>query len=154
MRAPSPVAAAAVVLALGLSGCGSGSGHTAPTAAPTTAPPTTRPRPRPTTTTVFKPTAPQATPDDSAAQLVQAWATGNRPLANSVATPAAVATLFAAPYPGEPQAIPRGCSAAFPPIVCSYGPPGGATPTDPLYEIFVSQAAAGGWYVSSVTVDR
>jgi hypothetical protein len=141
-------------LALGATSCGSGSGHAGPTTVPTTTPPTTRPRPRPTTTTVFKPTAPQVSPDDSAAQLVHAWATGDRPLASSVATPAAVATLFAVPYPGEPAAIPRGCSSAFPPIVCSYGPPGGATPADPLFEIYLSQTAAGGWFVSSVTVDR
>jgi hypothetical protein len=146
--------AVAVAVTLGLAGCGSGSGRAPTTAAttPATHPPTTKPRPP--TTTVFKPAAPQVSPDASAAQLVQAWAAGNRPLASSVATPAAVATLFAVPYPGEPEAIPRGCSSAFPPIVCSYGPPGGASPTDPLFEIFVSQTATAGWYVSSVTVDR
>jgi hypothetical protein len=35
------------------------------------------------------------------------------------------------------------------PIVCTYGPPGGASPTDPIYQVMVSQTD-GGWYVSSV----
>jgi len=42
---------------------------------------------------------------------------------------------------------------AFSPIVCTYGPPGGAAPTDPIYEIYVTQAP-GGWYVSSAKVNN
>jgi hypothetical protein len=59
-----------------------------------------------------------------------------------------VAALFAVPYPGAGLAIPRGCSAGFPPIVCTYGPPGGASPTASVYEISVAQDP-GGWYVTS-----
>ena len=42
---------------------------------------------------------------------------------------------------------------AFSPIVCTYGPPGGAAPSDPIYEIDAVQAL-GGWYVSSVTINN
>lgn len=144
---------------LALSGCGhSGpatdattTGPTTTSPAPPTAPPTTRPPVTAPPTTRWQPTAPQATPDAAAAILVNAWADGNRTTAASVATPEAVATLFAVPYPGPGLAIPRGCSTAFPPVVCTYGPPGGASPSDAIYEISVSHIAAG-WYVSSVQV--
>jgi hypothetical protein len=69
-----------------------------------------------------------------------------------VATAPAVAVLFAGQYtPG--LVIDRGCSVAFSPIVCTYGPPGGAAPTDPIYEIDVSEAS-GGWYVSAAKVEN
>jgi len=68
-----------------------------------------------------------------------------------VATEAAVAELFSARYPGGGLAIPRGCSVAFPPIVCTYGPPGGGNSSDALYEVYVSHTAKG-WYVSSVMI--
>ena len=91
----------------------------------------------------LKPTAPAA-----AAAFISSWAAGNQTQASSVATSSAVATLFAGRYsPG--LVIDRGCSVAFTPIVCTYGPPGGAAPTDPIYEIDVVPAL-GGWYVSSV----
>ena len=64
-----------------------------------------------------------------------------------MATPTAATTLFTATY-ASGQAISRGCSTSFSPIVCTFGPPGGASPTDPIYQIRVSQVA-GGWYVSS-----
>jgi hypothetical protein len=105
-----------------------------------------------TTTTVPIPVAPQPTAAGAAADLVASWASGNQAEALSVATAPSVSTLFAAHYSGG-LAIDRGCSVAFSPIVCSYGPPGGANPTDPIYEIYVSQAA-GGWYVSSVKVNN
>jgi hypothetical protein len=154
------------VLALSLAACsaavlaachgGSGSGTSSPTTRATTvttsdvAAPTTRLTTPPTT--VWKATVPQASPDDAAAQLVQAWAAGNRVLANQVAAPAAVAALFAAPYPGSYAAIPRGCSSGFPPIVCTYGPPGGGPSTSALFELSTTQTAQG-WYVSSVRVE-
>lgn len=84
--------------------------------------------------------------------MVAAWAGGNRASALTVGTPAAVGQLFAIPYPGAGLAISRGCSTAFIPIVCTYGPPGGAPPTDPIYEIDVSQSGVG-WYVSAVKVN-
>jgi hypothetical protein len=106
-----------------------------------TAPPTTR----------WQATAPQASAAAAAGALIDAWAQGERAAAASVAAPTAVTTLFAAPYPGPGLAIPRGCTAAFPPIVCTYGPPGGASPSDAIYEITVS-SSRGGWFVNSVRV--
>jgi hypothetical protein len=123
-----------------------GGGHPARVAIPTTtaahSTPTTEPLP-----TNLSPSAQAA-----ATVLVSSWSTNNRPQALAVATPAAVATLFGTSYQSG-MAIDRGCSTSFSPIVCTYGPPGGASPTDPIYEILVSQAA-GGWYVSSVRIEN
>jgi hypothetical protein len=117
------------------------------TAATTVAPSTSAS----TTSTTVVPRAPQPSPDQAAAQMVGAWAAGDRGAANAVATPSAVDQLFAAPYPGAGLAIPRGCSAAFPPIVCTYGPPGGGSASASIYELYVSQSPKG-WYVSSVSI--
>jgi hypothetical protein len=147
-----------LALGLALSGCGRG-----PTAAPattspaasttraTTAPSATRPPVTTPPTTAWKPAAPQASPDAAAASLVDAWAAGNRATARAVATPGAVSSLFAVPYPGPGLAMSRGCSTAFPPVKCTYGPPGGASPNDAIYELSVSRTS-GGWYVSAVQV--
>ena len=105
-----------------------------------------------TTTAVVLPTALQPSADGAATALVSNWATGNRSAALTVATPGAVATLFTLPY-ASGQALDRGCSTSFSPIVCTFGPPGGASPTDPIYEIDVTQAT-GGWYVSSVKTEN
>jgi hypothetical protein len=105
-----------------------------------------------TTTTLALPKAPQASADSAANALVSSWSTGNKSGALTVATPAAVATLFATPYTSG-LAIDRGCSSSFLPIVCTFGPPGGASPTDPIYQILVSQTS-GGWYVSSVKIEN
>jgi hypothetical protein len=146
-----------MILAAALAGCGkSVRAATPPTTAPATTPATTRPTAAPTTprrtappTTVWTLKAPQASPDDAAAALVGAWAAGDRATALTVATPTAVEALFAVPYPGAGLAISRGCSAAFPPIVCTYGPPGGGSPNDPVFQVYPSQSKTG-WYVSSV----
>jgi hypothetical protein len=82
---------------------------------------------------------------------VSSWASGNRARALSVATAQSVATLFAVPYPNG-LAISRGCTSSFPPLVCTYGPPGGGNSNDPIYQISVSQTA-GGWYVSTVRIE-
>jgi hypothetical protein len=71
--------------------------------------------------------------------------------AATVGTESAVSSLFASHYTAG-LVIDRGCSQAFS-IVCTYGPPGGASPTDPVYQIHVAQAAAG-WYVASVVIDN
>ena len=105
-----------------------------------------------TTTTMALPTALQPGAEAAATTLVSNWAAGNRTAALTVATQAAVTTLFAVPY-ASGQALDRGCSTSFTPIVCTFGPPGGASPTDPIYEIDVSQTA-GGWYVSSVKLEN
>jgi hypothetical protein len=105
-----------------------------------------------TTTAAPLPTALQPGAEAAATALVSNWAAQNRTGALSVATPAAVTTLFAEHYAAG-LAVDRGCSTSFVPIVCTFGPPGGASPTDPIYQISVSQAA-GGWYVSSVKVEN
>ena len=113
---------------------------------------TTTSAPRTTTTTVVLPTALKPGAEAAATTLVSNWATGNRAAALTVATPAAVTALFTVPY-ASGLAIDRGCSTSFTPIVCTFGPPGDASPNDPIYEIDVSQAA-GGWYVSSVKIEN
>jgi hypothetical protein len=159
LRVRSALAALGLGFGLGvtLAGCGHRGPATVPSTAgpattvgpataPTTAPPVTAPP-----TTSWRPSAPQASPDAAAAALVDAWARADRATASSVATPEAVASLFAVPYPGPGLAIDRGCSTAFPPVVCTFGPPGGASPSDGIYQLTVSQTPAG-WYVSSVQV--
>jgi hypothetical protein len=103
-------------------------------------------------TTAPVPSAPQPSAAVAAAALISSWATGNRAEALTVATTSAVTALFAGHYTSG-LAIDRGCSEAFSPIVCSYGPPGGAAPTDPIYEIDVVHGPTG-WYVTSVTVNN
>src|SRR6202050_4365847 len=104
------------------------------------------------TTTQALPTALQPSADAAANALVSNWAAGNRAGALTVATEPAVVALFAAPF-ASGLAIDRGCSSTFQPIICTFGPPGGASPTDPSYEISVTQAA-GGWYVSSLKIEN
>ena len=67
-----------------------------------------------------------------------------------MATPQAVATLFAVRYPSG-LAINRGCTSAFPPIICTFGAPGGGPTNAPIYQLYESQAP-GGWYVGSVQI--
>lgn len=95
------------------------------------------------------PSAPQPSPSDAADALVRGWENGDRASAASVATAAAVATLFAHPYQGQTM-VSRGCTTAFPPVVCSYGPNGGGSGS--LYQITLAQAS-GGWYVSTVSIE-
>jgi hypothetical protein len=147
-----------LILGTLIAGCSAGGrvagpGATTSPAAPTTAVATTvAPSTTPTSTsTTLYPPAPQPSPGQAAAGMMSAWAAGDRAGAAAVATPSAVDQLFAAPYPGAGLAIPRGCSAAFTPIVCTYGPPGGASASDALYQLNVSQSPRG-WYVSSVTI--
>jgi hypothetical protein len=101
-----------------------------------------------TTTTAAPPTSLSPSAAAAAAALISSWSKNDQAAALTVATPAAVSTLFGSPYTSG-QAIDRGCSTSFTPIVCTYGPPGGASPTDPIYQVMVSQTD-GGWYVSSV----
>ena len=105
-----------------------------------------------TTTTEVLPTALSPSAEAAATALVSSWSANNRSAALTVATTTAVGTLFSSPY-ASGLAISRGCSTSFSPIVCVFGPPGGASPTDPLYKIKVSQVP-GGWFVSSVDVEK
>jgi cytoskeletal protein RodZ len=132
------LAASALVIAAGCSSShGIGSPATTSTTASTAAPTTS--------TTVWAPTAAQPSADSAAARLVSAWSTGNRTAALAVATPQAVDTLFAQPYPaGSLQA--RGCTSGANPATCTYR----NTQTNGIYEIGIT-SGAGGWYVSSVT---
>jgi hypothetical protein len=153
-----PPALLAALLAAVVAACGTS--HTSSSAATTISPgrtprtasraaPASTTRPVSTLPTPWVAAAPQATPDAAAARLVGAWASGDRVTAATVATPAAAAALFAVPYPGPGLAISRGCTSEFQPIVCTYGPPGGASPTDQVFEISVTEGRRG-WYVSSV----
>jgi hypothetical protein len=158
MSRPTKVAYVVVLTAMVASGIAlvavhvGGKGH--PTASPsstTTTKPATTTSVEPTTM-VPLPSALQPSATVAAARFIGSWAAGNRAEALTVGTTAAVSTLFAAHY-SSGLVIDRGCSVAFSPIVCTYGPPGGAAPTDPVYEIDVLQAPAG-WYVTSVTIDN
>ena len=117
------------------------------TATTTTSTTTSQPPNAPSTVSRLSPTAEAAAND-----LVTSWSMNNRLGALAVATPTAATTLFSTTY-ASGQAISRGCSTSFSPIVCTFGPPGGASPTDPIYQIRVSQAP-GGWYVSSVRIEN
>jgi hypothetical protein len=117
------------------------------TEATTTVPPTTVPPA--TTTTTGLPPDPQSSPETVSALLIHAWEKGDRAMAAEVATASAISVLFAAPYSGE-ALDDRGCGSPGPnPVVCSWGPPGGASPTNPLYNITVSPAGSA-WYASTI----
>jgi len=157
------LALAAVVAGLAVAACGSDTPAAAPpTSATTSTSGATTTSTAPTTTTTFPPlttttappvpVAPQPSASDAAAALVNAWASHNQARALSVATAQAVSTLFAHAYPGS-LAGSRGCSSSFPPLTCTYGPPGGGPTNAPIYQIQVSQAPGGKWYVSGVTIE-
>jgi hypothetical protein len=107
----------------------------------------------PTTTTTAVPPTRQGTAQAAADRLVGAWAGGDRARASAGATADAVETLFAVPYPAG-QAVDRGCSTGAAPVACSFGPPGGGNPGDPIFILQVAQAADGSWYVSAVRIEH
>lgn len=149
---PLRIVVVAIAMGLALTSCAThdnGSAGTTATTAATSS--TTTIAPTTTTTTVPLPGAPQPSAEIAASDLMASWASGNRAEALTVATPAAVDTLFAAKYtPG--LAIDRGCNSNTP-TLCAYGPPGGSPPTDPLYQLYVL-SMPGGWYVNSVQIDN
>ncbi len=147
--------AAYLLLAAGglLTACSSAPSHTplavtttssvapATSAAPTT--PATAPP-----TTVYSPATPQPSPDGAAAALISDWSTGNRTAAAAVASPPAVAGLFAHPYPGGYLQA-RGCTdPSANPGTCTYADRNSGS----LFEIGVTHLPAG-WYVSTVNVE-
>lgn|SRR5487761_1800138 len=150
-----PFACLVVMVGLGafLAGCAGATGakQVGTKTVPTTSPAPTAPiaAPSPTTSTEAIPAAPQATADSAARALISALGAGNRSAALQVATASAVDALFAATYTNV-LAIDRGCSSSTP-ATCTFGPPGGGNPNDPIYELTVTQA--GGWYVSAVRVE-
>ena len=158
-------AVAAIAAAVVLAGCGPGFGHH--TAIPTTvasAPPTTAARAttttavRATTTTAVRATTtttipipphPQPTAEDAANLFMQSWVDGNRARSASVAVGSAVATLYATPYANQPLND-RGCTTAFPPLICTWGPYAGGSGT--IYQVLVSPIGTR-WYVSALTIE-
>ena len=118
----------------------------------TAAPSSSTSSPTSTTTTVGIPSSPQSSADQAANSLISAWAQGNQTKALFVATPQAVSALFVAKFQSG-LAIDRGCNTDPKVETCSFGPPGGASPTDPLYSLTVTQAPSGGWYVSAVQIE-
>ena len=100
-----------------------------------------------TTTTAWRATAPQLSPDAAAELLVGKWSVGDRAGARADASPAAVATLFSGTYPSGNLQF-RGCTEGANPGTCTYR----NTVTDGIYEITVIEAPSG-WYVSSVTAE-
>jgi len=165
VRNTSRVAIGVVAAGLVLSGCGpvtkaskpgsvsSPPDHTTSTTVPasaTTVAPSTPATAPDTSTTTPLPPDPASSILGATTTLIQAWKSGERSKAATVATPSAVSSLFASPYSGQ-TVILRGCS-QIPPVVCSYGPYGGSSPNLSLYQLTVA-SEAGGWYVSSVTVE-
>jgi predicted lipid-binding transport protein (Tim44 family) len=154
-------ASTALAAALTLAGCGGGTdaqtARPAPTAAaptavaptavaPTAVAPTAPSSTAATTTTVFAPSTPEATAEAAVARLLATWDAGDRVSAGYIATPAAVAALFA--VPGHAIEF-RGCSDGQPPITCSYAD---RSATGNFYDITALQTATGAWYVSDVQV--
>lgn len=134
-------------------GCGGGTATTSSTtatdpvtAAPTSSTSTVPPTTVAPTTTIYQPTSPQGSAAAAASSLLAAWLRGDRGAAASVASPAAVASLFA--FPGRPLQ-PRGCSDGQLPLTCSYAD---RSASGRFYEVDATQTAAGGWYVVSVEV--
>ena len=147
-----PVLTAGVLAAALLGGCSaapSSTGSSATSATTTTTSTSTVAAP---TTTAAVPASPQPTAEGAAIALVGDWATGKRAEALTVATQAAVSTLFANPYRSG-LVDDRGCSAGSPPVTCTFGPPGGGNPNDPIYQLSVVQAPGGTWYVGTVQVE-
>lgn len=80
---------------------------------------------------------------------MQSWMEGNRAGSASVAVASAVATLYAKAYAHQPLND-RGCTSAFPPLICTWGPYAGGSGS--IYQVSVSPAR-GRWYVSGVTIE-
>lgn len=118
----------------------------------TTSPPSTTTTTSAPTTTLPLPSAPQPSAANAAGALITYWAAGSQPKALSVATPQAVSALFANTYHNG-LVTDRGCNSGTTVVTCSYGPPGGSSPTDPLYSLTVEKEPTGGWYVSTVAVE-
>jgi hypothetical protein len=156
---PLPAAAALLFAAAALSGTAAACGTRAPTGSgrpdPTVTTPLVTPSVSSTTTpppstappaTAFRPATTAPSPDDAAYQMISAWGAGSRAQAARIASPGAVGSLFTVAYPGSALQF-RGCSSGFSPADCDY------RDGDALIKIYASREA-GGWYVSSVTVEN
>lgn len=164
-RAGAFLAALALALALAalLAGCGGprlhpgaapgettspAAGSTTTSVSTTTTLPTTTTT-LPTTTTTGVPAHPESSPFLVTRSFLDAWIADDRAAAAAYATPQAVATLFAGRYDGE-FLNDRGCSLPGPnPVICAWGPLGGSSPSEPLYDLTVRPAGSN-WYVAAV----
>jgi hypothetical protein len=103
----------------------------------------------PATTTVAPATTtealvPQRTPDIAARSLFDAWSKGDRAAALHVATPAAVAALFARPVASYSD---RGCQDPISDrALCAFGVGDGLAQVGTV-------SLAGGWVVETVTLE-
>lgn len=133
--------------AVAVAGCSSSTGGTTSTtpAPGTLAPPDTVAPPTTTTTGPLVPSAPAPSADAAAVALTSAWSSGDRGRASQVATPTAVATLFALPYPRDNLQF-RSCSNGSP-SSCTYR--NTASAAGEIYDLIVTQVAKG-WYVMAV----
>ncbi len=138
---------AVAIGALAVTGCSSATvATTSTTPAPATlAPPDTAAPAKTAPTVPPVPGAPASSATSAAVALASAWSSGDRARASRVATPGAVAALFALPYPqGNLQF--RSCSTGSP-STCTYR--NTASSTGEIYDLMVVQVAAG-WYVMAV----
>ena len=125
------------------------------TQAKTTQAKTTTTRARTTTTTTRAKTTPavppnpQPTAEEAANLFMQSWIDGNRAGSASVAVGSAVATLYATHYANQPLND-RGCTSAFPPLICTWGPYAGGKGS--IYQVSVKPVGAS-WYVSAVMIE-
>lgn len=140
---PAGVAAALALSGLVIGGCNGGTAAVVTTTTVVVATTTTTTASTLPPTTVYQPTAPQASQDLAAAHIVAAWKAGDRAAAAADASPAAVAAVFAQPFPaGGVQA--RGCSSAV------------AGPSSCIYRILANSnllslsavSVPGGWIIS------
>ena len=91
------------------------------------------------------PSSPQSSSEGAAVALTSAWSSGDRARAAQVATPDAVATLFAIPYPRDNLQF-RSCSNGSP-STCTYR--NTASSAGEIYDLVVVQGAKG-WYVMTI----
>lgn len=130
-----------------VAGCSSAKvSTTSTTPAPATlAPPDTAATTTTGATVPAVPPAPASSSEGAAVALTSAWGSGDRARAAQVATPAAVATLFALPYPRDNLQF-RSCSNGSP-STCTYR--NTASSTGEIYDLVVVQVTRG-WYVTDV----
>ncbi len=138
---------ALATVAVAVAGCSSTTaGTTSTTPAPgTLAPPEGAAAPTTTTPGPVVPSSPASSADDAAAALTSAWSSGDRARASQVATPQAVGTLFALPYPRDNLQF-RSCSNGSP-STCTYRNTGSSA--GEIYDLIVMHVA-NGWYVMAV----
>jgi WD40-like Beta Propeller Repeat len=107
----------------------------------TTSPPATTPAPLPSD--------PQPTPQAAAEDLMQDWEQGNRSAGTTVATPSAVASLFATPFTGTAPDL-EDCGSTVLPAFCLFTPLG--PQSSETYSLQLLPEGSD-WYVEAVSVE-